>query len=363
MITLRPRRGGAGLGIVIVACILVVGITFAFIGGPMLVTVSNTFYNGVDVALGTGAGQESSGSNNSSIIYYLNGSSPSLLYFNAPKPSDYITLVNYMLQLINNDRYDNGVYSNISLDFNPAAQQHAYSMLINNYFSHWDTQGYKPYMRYTIAGGSGAVEENVAYAEGPGQFMTQTAIEKALYQLEYEMVYQDAAHGWLHRYNILDPYHNYVSIGIAYNANVLYLVQDFENKYINWTQPIAVSQSWQVTMVGQSIYSGKIQDVEIFYDPPVSQLTPAQLAQPPYDGSYTQGTFIAGVVSSGYQIINGNTLTATIWDVNSQGFTISFNIKELIDTYGAGEYTLYISIGASSSGSAIYLTSLTIFVP
>jgi uncharacterized protein YkwD len=52
--------------------------------------------------------------------------------------------------------------SNITLSSVNSAQQHAENMLTNGYFSHWDTNGYKPYVRYTLAGGQGAVNENIA---------------------------------------------------------------------------------------------------------------------------------------------------------------------------------------------------------
>ncbi len=332
--------------------LLVVLLVVSLAGEPALETIANSLYNSVDTALSNGAGQSIN----------ISSGSFTLLYYGAPKPSDYATLANYVLTLINNDRIANGVTSNVSLDFNPAAQQHAYSMLLNDYFSHWDTQGYKPYMRYTIAGGTGAVEENIAFAHQTGQFTSVQAEEAALKSLEYEMVYNDAAHGNEHKYNILDPYHNYVSIGVAYDSANIYLVQDFENKYINWTEPVTLSSSGQVTMTGDFSMSKDIQSVQIFYESLPTALTVAQLGQLPYSGSYTQGTFAGGVPPPGTQFAQGITITPSAWDLSGSSFTISFNMAPMIKKMGPGCYTLYISLPPESSGRPNLMTSLTLFV-
>jgi hypothetical protein len=70
-------------------------------------------------------------------------------------------LVNYALSLINSDRQSNGL-QNVTLSSIDSGQRHADEMLANQFFSHWDINGYKPYMRYTLAGGKGAVAENCA---------------------------------------------------------------------------------------------------------------------------------------------------------------------------------------------------------
>ncbi len=85
-------------------------------------------------------------------------------------------LVNYTLSIITNDRMSSNL-QNVTLSQITSAQQHADDMLKNHYFSHWDTQGYKPYVRYTLAGGTGAVDENLAYQSGPYSNITQSIEE------------------------------------------------------------------------------------------------------------------------------------------------------------------------------------------
>lgn len=71
------------------------------------------------------------------------------------------TLVQYMLDLINDDRLEHGLQP-VTLGTNPAAQQHAEEMLSEGYLSHWGLDGLKPYMRYTLAGGFNYEAENVS---------------------------------------------------------------------------------------------------------------------------------------------------------------------------------------------------------
>lgn len=70
-------------------------------------------------------------------------------------------LVNYALQLINEDR-KNANLSPVILSDNTAAQIHAQDVFQTRQISHWMTNGEKPYMTYTRLGGLGYVSQNVA---------------------------------------------------------------------------------------------------------------------------------------------------------------------------------------------------------
>ena len=106
------------------------------------------------------------------------------------------SLVQYALSLINSDRNKYGL-GNVTLSTEPSAQQHADSMLEYGYFSHWDIYGMKPYMRYTLLGGTEGVEENIAYQEssiekclGPiCKTYGDINVKQALYDMEYNMMY------------------------------------------------------------------------------------------------------------------------------------------------------------------------------
>lgn len=197
-------------------------------------------------------------------------------------------LVEYALELINNDRTKYGVPL-VKLGNNLAAQKHAEELLANRYLSHWNLAGLKPYMRYTLSGGVGAVGENIAFL---GFFYYEPRAahidpKTTITSLEYDMMYNDAESEWGHRDNILDKWHNKVNIGIAYDETTLALVQDFEDDYIAWKNPIKYDNGI-LSLEGKTTL-GKIYNIALYYDPPPEPLTKEQLLKPPYNGAYSLG--------------------------------------------------------------------------
>lgn len=246
-------------------------------------------------------------------------------------------LTSYALLLINSDRSQHGL-SNVSLSSIGSGQQHADNMLKYHFFSHCDTNGYKPYMRYTLAGGQGSVSENVAWQYSSGPF----DVKEAIRDLEWQMMYDDSDCDWGHRDNILNPFHNKVSIGIAFDNNDLYFVQDFENDYIEWST-LSVSINGEVAMKGtfpNEELSAKW--INIFYDNLPSSLTSEQLGKPEYTGGYTMGTFVGMVVPSGYESPEGITITTQKWTQTGRNFEIRFDLSKAFSLKGKGVYTLYL---------------------
>ena len=74
-----------------------------------------------------------------------------------------IELINYALELINNDREEHNL-STLNLSNDTAAQRHSDDLLAKRiqYPSHWSTDGMKPYMKSSIYNGTGYIEQNVA---------------------------------------------------------------------------------------------------------------------------------------------------------------------------------------------------------
>lgn len=215
-------------------------------------------------------------------------------------------LVNYALSLINADRQTQQNVLNVSLGLADSAQRHAEDMLSNSYFSHWDLRGLKPYARYTLAGGKGAVRENIA-----AEFGSISDVKGVIEGLEWSMMFDDAGSGWGHRGNIVDPFHNEVGIGIAYDNNSLYLVEDFEDDYVDWAALNVTST--EVAMQGHCrLWNSTIQQVAVYFDN-VANLTAQQLADFPYNGSYTVGTLVGSVLPSGRRATEGITIAASAW--------------------------------------------------
>ena len=254
------------------------------------------------------------------------------------KPNSHEELVNYALVLINNDRQSNGK-ENVTLSNVNSAQIHADNMLNHSFFSHWDLNGYKPYMRYTLAGGQGSVSENCAWMYSSGFIDPKEALE----DLQWNMMYDDADSDWGHRDNILNSFHNKVSIGVSYNNTAIYLVQDFEDDYVSW-DTLTVSNN-EVIMKGTIIeQESSIQQVAIYYDNP-KPLTTQQLGNPPYDKGYAMGTYLGMVVppppsgSKYQQPKEGILIIANDWSETGHDFNINFDLSTAFARFGKGVYT------------------------
>lgn len=259
-------------------------------------------------------------------------------------------LLNYALSLINSDRTSQGL-QNVSLSQVDSAQKHADDMLKYDFFSHWDTDGYKPYMRYTLAEGRGAVAENIAaFTQG-----APSDLRNALKTLEWDMMNDDAQWNWGHRSNILDAFHNKISIGISYDENRVYFVQDFVNEYIQWST-FSAARNGEVALVGSLSKSASLSQINIFYDSIPSNLTPNELEKSPYNGAYTQGTLVGMALPYGYQSTQGITITAQTWTQSSLAFQIRFSLSPAFNMNGKGIYTLYLQSNNQDS-----LTSYSIW--
>ncbi len=210
----------AAIGAAIVIIAIVLFLVFPNILGSMSAVVTDTGANtssSYSTTVSTTSYSSSSSSSSSQNYTILAASNPCISSGqNISYSSDYNTLVQYALNVINTNRTNFGL-SNVTLSPIPSGQEHADSMLGYNYFSHWDTQGCKPYMRYTALNGTGYVEENIAFESTSCvalcPFTSTGAVEQAINKLEWEMVYNDSKccqNG--HTKNILDPYHNRVSI-------------------------------------------------------------------------------------------------------------------------------------------------------
>ena len=269
------------------------------------------------------------------------------------------TLVNYAISLINSDRQQYGL-QNVTLSSINSGQLHAEDMLKNGYFSHWDTNGYKPYMRYTLAGGNGAIAENCAWQWESGSLFDIDA-KSTLKDLEWSMMYDDAASNWGHKDNILNPLHNKVSIGIAYDSHKVYLVQDFEDDYVEWN--VLSFSNNQVTMQGTITQTNlTLSQVGINYDK-VANLTVQHLSNSPYQDGYDSGTYVGMVVTppptgSYYsQPEKGIMIIATTWSQTGQNFDIAFDLSSASAQSGSGVYTLYLWTDNNS-----YLTTYSVWI-
>jgi hypothetical protein len=254
-----------------------------------------------------------------------------------------------MLDLINADRAKFGL-SPVRLGTNPAAQQHADDMLAKYYIGHIDSGGMKPYMRYTLAGGLGAVGENAAYAgtDDPNDQRLYAPIvpRERLAQLQFAMMYDDADSNWGHRDQILEPQHQVVNIGIAFTQTRLALIQHFEENYVTFTQPPSLTNGTLTLGGAIDATLGRLQSVDIYYDPTPQAYTHAQLLAQPH--SYSIGTSSQPAIQvippappgSLYPSLPPYVAIAQSWMGTGNSFQITANIADRITRPGV--YTLLL---------------------
>jgi len=310
-------------------------------------------------------------------------------------PPDFAALKNYTLGLINADREAAGL-ALVTLSTVPSGQQHADSMAHYGTIGHWDVQGYKPYMRYTLLGGTGYVAENVDQGYCTNSPVSDAevilapcsiqTIENGIAGGEYSFMNRDVAccnNG--HRDNILGAQHNRVSIGIAYSAvtDTIYLVEDFEDALISAESlqvsggVITLSGLTQQDLTGWTSNSSGA-EIGVYFDPtptaiPTSELITnvscdqySELSEPPacqYQGGYNQGTLVTTVLAPcppGYTCSStGGFSFAQTWSQSAGSFSISISLAGLDSSNGPRVYTIYLWPNGDKMEP---ITSLSVFV-
>lgn len=287
------------------------------------------------------------------------------------EPKDINELRQYALAKINEDRAKFGL-SPVLLSDNQAAQVHSNDVFSTKQISHWMTNGEKPYMTYSRYGGLGDISQNVA-VEGYksdetvgcqyGLLMCESIkVKEAIDRAEHDMVYMDKEccnDG--HRDNILDKDHTHVSIGIAYDKYYFAFVQNFENQYAAWSQPILFDKnSNEVSMSGTLDSGMKVQSVQIYLDPLPSNDVYLQNRE---RTSYDNGELIAYAIPQGSFLQNDSitTIYASKWKDNEASFAISFPMDKAISNHGNGVYTAVIW-GAKDGSDPIPIANAAIVI-
>ncbi|MEE9247483.1 MAG: CAP domain-containing protein [Dehalococcoidia bacterium] len=213
------------------------------------------------------------------------GPSPAATPASTPSPlPDQVlsTLVQYMLDLINDDRLEHGLQP-VILGTNQAAQQHAEEMLSAGYLAHWGLDGLKPYMRHTLAGGYNYEAENVSgpyYYSDPDIYRHENVLD--LLKETQDGLMESPGH----RRNILNKWHKSVTIGIAFNESAVSVVQQFEGDYIEFTKLPSI-ENGVMSFSGSTRGGLLLKGIQVWYDQEPHSLTLGQLGS---TYCYTSGT-------------------------------------------------------------------------
>ena len=188
-------------------------------------------------------------------------------------------LKQYMLQLTNKERLQARAPL-VQLGTNPAAQLHAEAALEGCYNSHWDQWGLKPNHRYTLTGGTGAGGEN-----WHGSLHCIKAEDNYASHEDMIQEMREAIAEWMespgHRKQLLNPVHQLLNLGIAYDRYNIVAIQHFSSDYISYQTKPHIDEygslQLEATASGASLEIGTV-NVHLSYDPPPERLNRGQLS-------------------------------------------------------------------------------------
>jgi hypothetical protein len=110
----------------------------------------------------------------------------------------------------------------------------------NDYLSHWNLAGEKPYVRYALAGGYDHVSEN-AYSQGTtAEFGTGAEETAKLMKDGHESFMSEKAPYDGHKRNDINKTHNYVGLGFYTAKGEFRYNEEFIDRYLEFTEVPAV---------------------------------------------------------------------------------------------------------------------------
>ena len=278
------------------------------------------------------------------------------------------------LEKINIDRKEHGL-TPVLLGNNMAAQNHVDDMMKSKYFSHWNTNGVKPYVTYTQHDGRAYVKENIAASWCEG-FTCKMNPSELIEKFQYLMVYDDADSNWGHRDNILDPNHALVNIGIAWDNNNFYYAQHFETKIIDF-EKINYSNDKVLRLAGKIQDNYTLKSITIFQDPLPLSLDRDELeSNSPYNQNFYNSGIFGGILVNEPQLFefyeecaNGKIPISsnnqelcipyeTFGKINeNNSFEIAVDVASLVDDDRIN--TIYINL-ENQNGDRVIATSITL---
>jgi hypothetical protein len=173
-----------------------------------------------------------------------------------------------LLKQVNADRAHAGLRQ-LQLDelASKVANEHARDMVQGDFLSHWGSDGRKPYHRYSFAGGTDAVQENVSSAQSI-QSVTPGGVNRDLFEMHQAMI-QEVPPNDGHRKTILSPQLTHVGLGIAMQGHNLRLDELYLSRYIEMDPiPRQVKPRTTVTMRGRVLNPRHmLTNADVFFEP------------------------------------------------------------------------------------------------
>lgn len=239
------------------------------------------------------------------------------------------------LELVNKDRAGHGLRP-VTLGSNPAAQLHAEDMLEHNYSGHWWVDGRDPTQVYSETGGTSYAQENTADWGCVSLTNCRLAPPRdAIVRLQQSLMGSPG-----HRRNILDPAHQTLNIGIAYDGKRYTLAQLFGGGAAEADDRPSLSLGGAFALSLSKRESGVRvhRTIDIYYTPPNAPLTASQiefLNSGACIGGVgfieTCGERVAGIIppapsGSSYSNLGAVYVEADRWDENTSSFRFTASL-------------------------------------
>jgi uncharacterized protein YkwD len=145
-------------------------------------------------------------------------------------------------------------------------ERHSLEMVEDNFLSHWDRNGQKPYQYYSLAGGIDAVAENVSASEGLSPIRTDVITDLIAMHLR---MYEEQPPNDGHRKSMLAPQHTHVGFGVARRDHSLRLTELYISRYVEVEAGSRNPNRHGVVNLRGRLLNPKhtLQQAEVFYEP------------------------------------------------------------------------------------------------
>ncbi len=182
---------------------------------------------------------------------------------------DYLPIVRkQLLDVVNTERSQAGL-SALQLDdlACKVANDHARNMANGRFLSHWGSDGRKPYQRYSFAGGSDAIQENVSAADNILS-LTPNGVGGDLLDMHTAMHAEQPPNDG-HRQAILASQHTHAGFGVALNGHSLRLSELYVSRYLEVNPfPRQAKRRTTVVLTGKLLNPAHfLHEVDVFFEP------------------------------------------------------------------------------------------------
>ncbi|OYT70237.1 MAG: hypothetical protein CFK52_11595 [Chloracidobacterium sp. CP2_5A] len=238
------------------------------------------------------------------------------------------------------------------------AAAHALDMAQHNYLSHWNRDGWLPYLRYGLRGGTDYSAENVSMLSGLSPRATLAEVRAAALRL-HQLMHDETPPNDGHRRTILNPEHTHVGLGLAVVGKELRLAQEFLSRYVRLDPlPAKARPTDRLTVVGRMLDPAEFQFYGALarHEPLPQPMTVDQLRQPRAYALPEKSRLLKPRLADGAQYDDGTTGDIEIGPGGR--FTLELDFPKR----APGIYTTVIFIQRGLTGNPFPAASLSVWV-